>query len=247
MKKNDLFEKNDIIVGWNKDHSGLVIYLPFQDNTVIYKLPDDTPNREVFISVVLHQLDLKIACEYLNLINDDQNSIVSEALFLAALNQCMKCFKYSKNRDKLIKEEVFINESRLLQCFSRFENIRDKHYMHDENGMLQPLATMLVSNKSNNNTSVFRPWVIWNRERLNFVQEAILLKEVIEYIINFVQKRIDSLAHNLALNFVQKMRSGANLELVESIVAASYDAGRNGREKQLENFPIQIIHMNNNL
>lgn len=173
MENKVLFNKADNIqVAWNAERSELFICVPFKERTSIYKLPEDTPNKEIFVSWVLHQSDLKIAYEYLRLISNDQNIAINEALFVAALNNCIKCFKHSKSRQKLRKEEVFKNDPKLLSCFSRFECIRDKHYVHDENGMLQPIATMLVSKKDDSNISVFRPWVIWNRERLDFMQES---------------------------------------------------------------------------
>ena len=244
LENSSTFNKsNNIQVAWNTDRSELMICLPFKVKTSIYKLPEDTPNIEMFISLVLHQSDLKIAYEYLSLISNDQNSVINEALFVASLNHCIKCFKHSKSRDKLCKEEVFKNESELLSCFSRFESIRDKHYMHDENGMLQPVATMLVSNKDNSNTAVFRPWVIWNRERLDFIREAIQLKKVIEYVINFIQKRLDLLAKEIVPYFVEKLEMGDKFELLDSIVSASYDVERNIKEEKLKRIPIRIINL----
>lgn len=235
-----LNKSNNIQVAWDANRSELVICLPFKEKTSIYKLPADTPNKEAFISLVLHQADLKIAYEYLCLISNDQNIAINEALFVASLNSCIKCFKYSKNRDKLCKEKVFQNEAKLLSCFYRFECIRDKHYVHDESGMLQPIATMLVSKKDNSNISVFRPWVIWNRERLDFMQEAIQLKKVVEHILNFIQKQLDSLAIEIIPYFVERLKLGDNPELVDSIISASYDVGRSGVEEQVKKIPIRI-------
>ena len=247
MENSGSFKKlNNIQVAWNTDRSELVLCLPFKEKTSIYKLPEDIPNKEIFISLVLHQSDLKIAYEYLNLISNDQNIAINEALFVASLNHCIKCFKHSKSREKLFKEEVFKNEPKLLSCFSRFECIRDKHYVHDENGMLQPIATMLVSKKENSNISVFRPWVIWNRERLDFVHEAIQLKIVAEHIINFIQEQLDSLAKEIVPYFVEKLKSGVNPELVDSVIAASYDVGRNSGEEQLKKIPIRVMNINLN-
>ncbi len=244
LENSSTFNKsNNIQVAWNTDRSKLIICLPFKEKTSIFKLPEDTPNIEMFISLVLHQSDLKIAYEYLSLISTDQNIAINEALFVAALNHCIKCFKRSKSREKLLKEEVFKNESKLSNWFSRFECMRDKHYVHDENGMLQPIATMLVSEKDNSNISVFRPWVIWNRERLDFIQEAIQLKEVTKYIMAFIQERLDLLAKDIVPYFVEKLEMGDKLELVDSIVSASYDVQRNGKEEILKRIPIRILNL----
>lgn len=244
LENSGSFNKsNNIQVAWNTDRSELIICLPFKEKANIFKLPEGTPNKKIFIDLVLHQSDLKIAYEYLSLISTDQNIAINEALFVASLNHCIKCFKRSKSRDKLVKEEVFKNESKLLNWFSRFECVRDKHYVHDENGMLQPIATMLVSEKDNSNISVFRPWVIWNRERLDFIQEAIQLKEVTEYIMAFIQKRLDLLAKEIVPYFVEKLKIGDKFELVNSIVSASYDVERNSEEEKLKRIPIRIINL----
>lgn len=235
---------NNIQVAWNSDRSELVICLPFKEKTSIYKLPEDTLNKELFISLVLHQSDLKIAHEYLSLISNEQTTAINEALFVASLNYCMKCFKYSKNRNKLCKGKVFENEPQLLSYFYRFECMRDKHYVHDENGMLQPIATMLVSKEENSNLFVFRPWVIWNRERLDFMQEAIQLKKVIEHIINFIQEQLDSIAKEIVPYFVEKLKLGVKPELVDSVISASYDVGRNSEDEQIKKIPIRIMNIN---
>jgi len=245
LENRDSFNKADNIqVAWNADHSELVVCLPFKEPTSIYKLPEDTPNKNTFISLVLHQSDLKIAYEYLCLISNDRNIAINEALFVAALNNCIKCFKYSKSRQKLSKEEVFQNDPKMLSGFSRFECIRDKHYVHDENGMLQPIATMLVSDKVNSNITIFRPWVIWNREQLDFVREAFQLKKVAEYIIDYIQEQLDSLAKDMILNFAEKFKLGDKLELADSAVCASYDVERNSSEKQIKKIPIRIMNIN---
>lgn len=239
-----LYKSNNIQVAWNANRSELFICVPFKDATSIYKLSEDTPHKETFVSLVLHQSDLKMAREYLCLISDGQNVSINEALFVAALNSCIKCFKGSKSRQKLCKENVFQNEPQLLSRFSRFECIRDKHYAHDENGMLQPLATMLVSKKENSNISVFRPWVIWNRERLDFIHEAIRLNELVEYINNYIQQQLDSLTKDMVYYFVERCERGDNLELADSVVMASYSADRNSNAEQIEKIPIRILYTN---
>lgn len=138
---------------------------------------------------------------------------------------------------------MFQNEPGLLTWFSRFECIRDKHYVHDENGMLQPIATMLVSQKENSNISVFKPWVIWNRERLDFMQEAIQLKKAAEHTINSIQEQLDSLAKEIIPYFVETLKCGVKPELVDSVILSSYDAERNNREKQLKRIPLRIMNM----
>lgn len=108
MKNSVSFNKsNNIQVAWNEDRSELVVCLPFKETTTIFKLPEDTPNKEIFISLVLHQADLKMAYEYLCLISNDQNSTINEALFVAALNNCIKCFKYSKIDTNSVKKMCF--------------------------------------------------------------------------------------------------------------------------------------------
>ena len=242
-KKSSCNKAKNIQVAWNVNRSELVVCVPFKEKTSIYKLPEGTPSEEAFISLVLHQSDLKIAYEYLSLITNDQNISIRESLFISALNNCIKCFKRCKSRQNLIKKEVFQSERELLDCFTRFECIRDRHYAHDENGMLQPIATMFVSEKDNGNSAVFRPWVIWNREQLDFIQEAIQLKKVVEYIINYIQEELNSLTKVIVPYFAEKFKLGDKLELVDGVVQASFDVERNSSEKQLKKIPIQIMYI----
>ena len=245
MEIRVVFEKqNNIQVAWNTNRSELVVCVPFKEKTSIYKLPEGIPSEEAFISLVLHQSDLKIAYEYLSLITNDQIISIRETLFMSALNNCIKCFKRCKSRQNLIKKEVFQNERELFDCFSRFECIRDRHYAHDENGMLQPIAAMFLSEKENSDITVFRPWVIWNREQLDFIQEAILLKKVVEYIISYIQEQLDSLAMVLVPYFAEKFKLGDKLELVDSVVQASYDVERNSSGKQFKKIPVRIMYTN---
>lgn len=238
------FDKaNNVQVAWSSNRSELIICVPINEPTGIYKLPQDTPNKELFVSLTLHQSDIKIACEYLSLISVNQDISISEALFLAALNNCIKCFKFSKNRKKLCKEKVFQNDPELLSSFSRFECMRDKHYVHDENGMLQSIATMLISKKEDRNSFVFRPWVLWNRERLDFIQEAVHLKEIVEYIINYIQEQLNFLAKEIVLHFAEKFKFGGKPELIDSVAVASYGAARDGGEEKIEKIPIRIMNI----
>lgn len=108
LENKILFHKpNNIQVAWSADRSELVVWLPFKEKTSIYKLPEDTPPKDTFTDLVLHQSDLKIANEYLRLISNDQNVAINEALFVAALNIVLNALSVVKADRNSAKKKFF--------------------------------------------------------------------------------------------------------------------------------------------
>ena len=181
---------NDYVVARKNDNSGFVIVGPFPDNAFVVEIPPDDPERNAYIDLFLHKADMTIGVSSLDHIQSTNDVSLNEPLFVAGLNSCMKCFKHSNARLKLDKNDVFQDDHDMLESFLRFERMRDKHYDHDENGMVQTTAFLFVVPKGSL-LHLDSPSVVWNRAKLDYVSEAYKLKEIMLYDNKYLEKRID--------------------------------------------------------
>ncbi len=182
----------DYHVKYDKEHDLLLVEGPFAEDSVPIAIPLDNPYRKDFIDLFLHKQDIERGIEFLNAIRAGNGCTINEALFIAALNNCMKCFKYSKARIKLDKNIVFSCNSQLYNKFSEFETMRDKHFDHDENNMLQATAYMLVCK---NGKELFGgpPSVVWTRAKLDYCAAGNHLLSVMRFVQQYLSGQIDAI------------------------------------------------------
>ena len=171
-----------------------------EKNSVPIEIPKDNPLREKFIDMFLHKADIERGIEFLQCISNDKNITVNEGLFIAGLNNCMKCFKYSNARNKLVKQEVFAQSEEMRKGFLEFEQMRDKHYDHDENGMLQAVSFLLI-NEDEGPLFSGPPSVVWNRVQLNYYLAGQKLQQIMFYILQYVEKEIDSIGNHIVEDY----------------------------------------------
>lgn len=190
----------DYKVSIDRDHGRFIVNGSFDADAVPAEIPDSNPDRKPFIDLFLHKADIERGIDFLKCISMDKNSTVNEGLFIAGLNNCMKCFKYSNSRSKLDKKVVFADNEELLECFLEFEKMRDKHFDHDESGMLQATAFLLVSPKAE---QVFAgpPSVVWNRAMLDYYIAGQRLQEVMQHAWRFICNEIDKIGNSLEMTY----------------------------------------------
>lgn len=180
----------------DKENNRFVINGPIGGASVPIEIPKDNPLREKFIDLFLHKAYIERGVDFLQCISNDKNVTVNEGLFIAGLNNCMKCFKYSNARNKLVKQEVFAQSEQMLKAFIEFEQMRDKHYDHDENGMLQAVSFLLI-NKNEGQVFSGPPSVVWNRVQLNYYLAGQNLQQIMCYILQYIEEEIDIIGNQI--------------------------------------------------
>ncbi len=182
----------DYKVSIDRERDCFIVNGPFDADAVPVGIPNDNPNRKLFVDLFLHKADIERGIDFLKCISIDKDITVNEGLFIAGLNNCMKCFKYSKSRSKLDKTAVFAENEELRERFVEFERMRDKHFDHDESGMLQATAFLLVYPTGER---VFGgpPSVVWNRVMFDYYIAGQRLQEVMQYTWRFLCTEIDKI------------------------------------------------------
>ncbi|MBO5071123.1 MAG: hypothetical protein J6C37_12335 [Roseburia sp.] len=192
-------------VTFDKENNRFLVEGPFAENAIPIEIPMDNPQRKHFIDLFLHKADIDRGIDYLQRICATNDTTLNEALFVAGLNNCMKCFKYSKSRTKLDKVEVFSGNQRLYDNFIMFETMRDKHYDHDENGMLQATAFLLVCSDGER---LFggTPSVVWRRAKLDYCLVGQMLQEVMLFVQQHLCQKIDTVGKMIERAYVNLPR-----------------------------------------
>lgn len=204
---------------------GLIIKGKFSPDSIPVEIPDDDPNRKYYIDLFLHKADIERGIEFLKHMSKELDEIINEGLFIAALNNCMKCFKYSRARSSLDKTIVFKGNDEFNSNFQELEKMRDKHFDHDENGMLQALAFLLVRPDENNKFGG-PPSVVWNKTIIDYFIYGEKLLNIMIYIKVFIEKEIDRVG-DLILNTYLKYSSKELCNFKKSkMIKASIEAKR---------------------
>ena len=104
------------------------------------------PEGKRLSDLALHRADLEFAAECLEAINHvpDEPSVLRQALWRAAIIHFMKCFG-SSLRFQLSAKKIYEGNSMALNAFSYFENLRNKHVVHDENAYAQSIPGAILN------------------------------------------------------------------------------------------------------
>lgn len=173
---------------------------PLDETSVALEIPSDNPHKKHYIDLFLHKADINRGIQLLDLISKDNDITINEALFIAGLNNCIKCFKRSKSRSKLDKCAIFGSNQDQLNEFEYFEVLRDKHYDHDENGMVQTVA-FLLTGPTESGFYLRQPSVVWNRIKLDFYSCGQRLKCIMNIVLSYLCKEIDSTSNLLVFEY----------------------------------------------
>ncbi len=111
----------------------------------------ETPLSRRISDLALHKVDLHFALECLDAITnaDDEPSLTSRALWSSAIVSYFKCFGSSKSRFQLNARTIYKTESPIaMEVFNYFLNMRNKHYVHDENSHMQSVPGAIINDGS---------------------------------------------------------------------------------------------------
>ena len=157
--------------------------------------PADTKKRKnlqrQFISFFLNKADIEAGIDYLNCISLNNHFRTNEGLFIGALSRYFKCFQSSDARIALDEDAFKRFSPQSVADFERFKNWRNKHYIHDENGMIQTCAFLLIAPRNHSSKFGGPPSVVWNTVPINYIQEGQLLQSLLQETWKFIAKKID--------------------------------------------------------
>lgn len=186
------------------DKEGFVIEGDFPPNAVPIALPNDYKPKKRYVSYFLHRYDIQQGILFLKCISIDKHESVNEGLFIAGLNALVKCFQESKARTR-ISESILTKNPEIKELYQYFNLIRNKHYMHDENEMIQTTDFFLVTFEEEKPT-IFNASVVWNRVKLDYHLEANKLLHLMYVLHDFICAEIDKMNENIVSDFSNKSK-----------------------------------------
>lgn len=117
----------------------------FPDAVKIVRL--EGPKAKRLSDLALHRTDLAFAATCLAQINPTpaQPPIARQALWRCAIIHYVKCFGDSESRFQLNAEKVYAREPLAMLNFRYFVDLRNKHFVHDENSYAQSIPGAVLN------------------------------------------------------------------------------------------------------
>ena len=136
----------------NITHSGSpvseFIVQGFEKSMKIIKLTDIKPidkKSKRLAHLALHKQDLEFSKECLEAIKFNQYNPIRNSLWISALIYYCKCFGSSKSRCNRLDGKKIYHDKLALENFKFIKNIRNKHYVHDENSLHQSYPGAIIN------------------------------------------------------------------------------------------------------
>lgn len=110
------------------------------------------PEAKRLADLSLHKTDLEFADACLDAINQtpENPAVAREALWRSAIVHYIKCF-HSSARFKLSPEKIYKGETpEALVTFKYFFDLRNKHFIHDENSYAQSIPGAVLNDGTKN-------------------------------------------------------------------------------------------------
>lgn len=119
----------------------------FPDAVKLLKL--DGPKSKRLADLSLHKTDLDFALQCLEQINEvpQEPYILRQALWRSAVVHYIKCFGGNESRFSLVITQVYNKDEGATEAFEYFKNLRNKHFVHDENSYSQCLPAAVLNKK----------------------------------------------------------------------------------------------------
>jgi hypothetical protein len=127
--------------------SGSRLHIEDYPTAVALKRIDDPIARQL-CSIALNHADLSFCREAVaEITRRDRTSqpLIAEALWVAAISRYFKCFGSNKARTQLSSRKVLKSHVSAEKVFAYFQNLRDKHIVHDENPYSQAVIGVAIN------------------------------------------------------------------------------------------------------
>lgn len=164
-------------------------------------IPIDTAKRKniqrQFVSFFLNKADIEAGIDYLKCISLNNHPRANEGLFVGALSVYFKCFQSSSARVALDEAAFKKISPQLSDEFDRYKNWRNKHYIHDENGMTQACSFLLIAPKGCSSKFGGTPSVIWNSAPVDYIREGQCLLNLMQETWKFTVQKIDETSNEI--------------------------------------------------
>lgn len=107
------------------------------------------PKARRLADLALHKADLDFAGESLEAINlvPGEPYVIRQALWRSAIVHFLKCFGVSNARFSLAEKKIYKGNAAALEAFRYFDDLRNKHVVHDENSYTQCLPGAILNKK----------------------------------------------------------------------------------------------------
>lgn len=178
-------------------NGAVVIQGDFAPGSIAVNIPDANDKKKKYISYFLNKADIERGIGYLNCISLNNRQIVNESLFISGLAMFAKCFAKSKSRNELDKKEFKSFSTQSTELFDKYYTWRNKHFLHDENSMTEAISFLLILPEGNDDIFGGPPSVVWNSVPIDYIQEGIQLKCLLQEILKYVESQIDKLGNSI--------------------------------------------------
>lgn len=108
----------------------------------------DTPVTRQLQAITLHQFDLTFCSQALAEIaglNQIKDKVIIEGLWISAITRYFKCFTSSESRSQLSAGKVLKTHTNANLVFEYFNDLRNKHIIHDENPFTQAFTGVVIN------------------------------------------------------------------------------------------------------
>ena len=193
----------------------------------IVSIPNDNPKRKKYISLFLHRADVITARDFLNEISSENHARINESLFVSALIYLYRCFQQCEKRIELNIDDLVLVSKDTKDSFHKYRNIRNKHFAHDQNSMIETFDFLLLTSIQGEKYDRIEACVVYERHLPDFVYHAKEILSIIDQVLPSIEILIDKVAAEIIerykevpisdiLNFATKEPRFANMNDVFS-------------------------------
>ena len=188
----------------------------FPDATKLILLKGKKAERVAHL--FLHNRDLTFAADCLEKLNATADPTVRDALWRSAILFYIKCFAGGSRRSSLDEKRIYQGQPpEALQAFRYFKNLRNKHFIHDENpyGQSIPCAGLNGGNKTYKIEKVFTLAIyIETMEQNNYSNLHLLITQAQDWVARESDRLFNLLAGELEVLPYSKLLSFEDVKYI---------------------------------